>query len=40
LIVTFADVDSLERLAAVAADGARQFRERIEARAAGHGQHT
>jgi hypothetical protein len=38
LIVDFADVDSLERLSAVAADGARRLRERIEANAAGHPQ--
>jgi hypothetical protein len=31
VIMDFADVDSLERLAAVAADGARQLRERIAA---------
>jgi len=29
VIMEFADVDSLERLAAVAADGARQLRERL-----------
>ena len=29
--VEFCDVDSLERLAAVAADGARQLQERIDA---------
>ena len=31
--LTFADVDSLERLAAVAAAGARQFQERLSDRA-------
>jgi hypothetical protein len=31
VIMEFADVDSLERLAAVAADGARQLRDRIRA---------
>ena len=31
LVMDFADVDSLERLAAVAADGARQLRERSDA---------
>jgi len=31
VIVDFADVDSLERLALVAADGARQLRDRIAA---------
>ncbi len=30
LTMDFADVDSLDRLAAVAADGARQLRERAE----------
>jgi hypothetical protein len=30
--MTFADVDSLERLAAVAVEGARQLQERIDAR--------
>jgi hypothetical protein len=33
LIMDFADVDSLERLATVAADGARQLRARIAANA-------
>jgi hypothetical protein len=33
LIMDFADVDSLERLATVAADGARQIRARIAANA-------
>jgi hypothetical protein len=33
LSLDFADVDSLERLAAAAADGARQLRERIAANA-------
>lgn len=35
LILDFADVESLERLAAVAADGARQLRERLTALYAG-----
>lgn len=30
LTIEFCDVDSLERLAAVAADGARQLQERID----------
>jgi hypothetical protein len=29
MTLTFADVDTLERLAAVAAEGARQFQERM-----------
>lgn len=37
LIIDFCDVDSLERLAAVAADGARQLRERIAEGSSGDG---
>ena len=40
LTIEFCDVDSLRRLAAVAADGARQLRERIAANSSARRQAT